>query len=126
MTDARLLVWHLIASPLAGALVATGLYVAFLRPLLPWPGWALDATAALCGATGLLAGGIAGFRLAPEKSSTDAPRDRTSRRLRFATFGFSSVALWTAFLLAGIPAMTWPMALAAVLGGAAAALILRP
>ena len=120
MTDARLL-WHLVASPLAGALVATGLYRTFLEPLLPWPGWALDGAAALCGTVGLLAGGIAGFRRSPGESST-TPRVR-SRRFRVATFAVSTVTLWMAFLLAGTPALNWPMLLAALMGGTTAALI---
>ena len=118
MTDARLL-WHLVASPLAGALVATGLYMTFLEPLLPWPGWALDGAAALCGAVGLLGGGIAGFRLAPGESSTT--QSVRSRGFRVATFAVSTVTLWTAFLLAGIPAMNWPVLLAALMGGTTAA-----
>jgi hypothetical protein len=128
MSSVRLVLWHLVASPLAGAVVATAAYASWLRPALPAPSWALDMGAVLCGTTGLLAGGILGFRLAPAAAASHDHQAGSPRRVRWGalgTFGLSTSALLGALLLTGIPALTWPMVFAAVIGGGIASATLR-
>jgi hypothetical protein len=126
ITTRRLVVWHLLAAPLTGAVVATGVYTLLLRPMLPWPAWMLDVLATACGAVGLLAGGVLGFRWAPEV--TQRERALTANRPRWATpamVGFSSVALVASMLLAGVPVSGPAGVVAALCAMAVAALMVR-
>ena len=124
MTDTRLFAWHLIVSPVAGALITTGAFAIWLRPRLDGPMWMLDVAASVCAAIGLLAGGVLGFRLSPWTESSGAQRRaRPDRWLPLGTFGFSTLGVLAALVLAGVPVMTAPT-MSAVVAGAAIGTIL--
>ena len=131
MTTGRL-AWHLLASPLAGAVIAAVAFGAFVRPYLTAPVWMLDVAVVVCGTAGLLTGGILAFRVTrPASSAAQAPASshgRTSAALgrplaAISAGAFSTTALIGAAALAGIPVMSWTLVGTAVAGGAVAAIV---
>jgi hypothetical protein len=124
------LIRHVLLAPAAGSAVGAIVYGAAVRPLLPWPGWALDIGAVLFGAAGVLAGGILSFlgppwRTDPREDSASLRSLRSPRWMPIGTVGFSMVAIGTALLLAGVPGLSWPVVAAGAAGGAAAFLMVR-
>jgi hypothetical protein len=123
MTDGRQLAWHVIAGPLAGALIVTAAYARLVRPLLSGPAWLLDTGASVCGALGLLVGGVLSFRVRSPRAGADPARPGSWSPVR--AFSFSAFALLGALVLAGIPLTPWSAIGACVAGAIAAAAMRR-
>jgi hypothetical protein len=103
--------------PALGAAAGVWAFTALLRNALPWPTAVLDTMAVMCGAIGLLAGGIGGFALADQREALGAV---AWPRLAFRV-GLSEAAVLGSLALAGVPptgATLWLATLAALVVGA--------
>jgi hypothetical protein len=110
------LAMHAGVFPLLGAALAVWAFSSGARGLLPWPAPALDAVAVLCGAAGLLLGGIGGFALSDHRQSLAAIAwPRLAIRI-----GVSEAAVLGSLALAGVPptgVTLWVATMAAVVVG---------
>jgi hypothetical protein len=93
------LITHAAVFPVLGAALAVWAFSTVVRGALPWPVAVLDTIAVLCGAAGLLAGGIGGFALADHRQSLAAVAwPRLAVRV-----GLSEAAVLGSLALAGVP-----------------------
>jgi hypothetical protein len=99
--------------PLMGAAVAVSVFSYGVRAFLPWSAAAMDGLAVLCGAAGVLFGGIGGFALADRRHVLGAIAwPRVAIRV-----GLSEAAVLGSLVLAGVPptgTTLWLATLAAV------------
>jgi hypothetical protein len=96
------LAWRVFAWPILGAAAAAWAFSA-VRPALALDAWFLDLVTVLCGAAGLLAGGMFAFRPV------------AVRPLRVPALAWSFSAIVCVALLAGIPARIEVLGAAVVL-----------
>ena len=115
-TEILLLAVHAGVFPALGAAAAVSAFTTLLRSALPFPAPVLDTIAVICGAVGLLAGGIGGFAIADQRQALGAIAwPRLAIRV-----GLSEAAVLGSLAFAGVPptgATLWMATMAAVLVG---------